>query len=95
MIHAEDDASDDDMPANGVTARTESGAEADVEAKDQLKDDLMSDIEENKGAKAANEEKNRVSPTASNGDEDDDEGEDGEEEEGEAWVSSRAHISYV
>lgn len=56
-----------------MSAHTESRVEADVEVKGQLKDDLMADVEETNGARAAQEEKERVSPTASvQGDDDDD-----------------------
>ncbi|KAK5078897.1 hypothetical protein LTR64_002685 [Lithohypha guttulata] len=69
----------DDEDVNGVSAHTESRVEADVEVKDQLKDDFMTDVEETNGAKAAQEEKERVSPTASVQGDDDDEEEDEEE----------------
>lgn len=55
--------------------------EADVHAKDQLKDELMEDIEMSEGAEAAAEEKTRLSPTASNRDDDPDSDSADEDEE--------------
>ena len=83
MIDADNDASDIDIPANGVSAHTESKVEADVDAKDQLKDDLIDDIEATKGTSAAKAERRRVSPTNSNDDGD----EEDEDEEEEMWVA--------
>ena len=62
-----------DAPSNGVVKHTESGVEADVEAKEQLKGGLMSDIEETKGKAAARAERDRVSSPGSNDDMEDDE----------------------
>lgn len=72
-----DDESDVDVPHN----HTESNVEADVHAKDQLKDELMEDIEAHRGKKAAKKEKERVSPTASNADEEEAEDAGSEEED--------------
>lgn len=82
VIHDED--SETEMPRKTPKkskAHIESTVEADVHAKDQLKDELMEDIEANEGAKAAKEEKTRISPTASNaGDEENGDSDEDDEE---------------
>ena len=79
-VLANADDSDDNLPTNGIGGHTESRVEADVEAKDQLKDDLMSEIEETQGSEVAKAERDRVSPTGSNGDDEDDDDNDDDEE---------------
>lgn len=72
-VDASDDVefdNDDDTPMNGAPAHTESAIEADVEAKDQLQDDLADDVAEREGVEAGEEERDRISPIRTEGEED-------------------------